>query len=144
MYKRIFVILLVIYLQPIHSDALNNQSLANNETTKRFLNHQPGEGVVFFSGGFVNNQPFGTQFVAGMKFRIYLSGLLSFDTDFMIGDDYFHFGVGIFSLPLILFKCYHPIIFLMAIMALEHTAIHLPLSSSFEFSPYVSLLRYKK
>jgi hypothetical protein len=97
----------------------------------------------------MNNNPYMSGFAGGLKMRIFLTEKLSFDSDLVIGKNYFHIGPGILGVPLILlsYDSSAPAggllgIIMMGISA-EHIAYHLQLGGKADFSPFVSLLRFK-
>lgn len=89
--------------------------------------------------------------------RMFVGERFSFDTDLVVGKDYFHFGPGIFGLPLLIFGAqpgfstdeqgsFGLFLVSLTLMALsaEHVAYHFPVSNNTEFSPFVSFLRLKQ
>ena len=111
--------------------------------------------------------PNGITPAGGLKIRMFLGKRFSFDSDLVIGKNYFHLGPGIIGLPLwyfgsglilendtpLSFDSFDneegslPIwLFLGAVMltSAEHFAYHFPLDSKTDISPYVSFLRIKQ
>jgi len=118
--------------------------------------HRKGERSFSLSPNVLANTPRGTQFAGGLKTRYFISNKLSLDADLMIGRDYLHFGPGLIALPFLLFQPdalsgnynYESfgdyLLFLgFYLLSFEHMAYHVPLKQYTDFSPYISLLRFK-
>lgn len=98
---------------------------------------------------------------AGLKLRYFVGKRFSFDTDLAIGRDYLHFGPGLIGIPLWLLAsglglglndvggdskediASIVVVATVMILSAEHFAYHLPVGTSSDFSPYISLLRFK-
>ena len=98
---------------------------------------------------------------AGLKLRVFIGKKFSFDSDLVIGRDYLRFGPGMIGIPLWLLASgmglglndvggetkedLTSVLVIGAVMVLsgEHFAYHLPVGTSSDFSPYISLLRFK-
>ena len=117
--------------------------------------HALGDVSLAVSPNILVNTPNAMQFAGGVKLRMFMGKHVSFDTDLVFGRDYFHAGPGIIGIPVWLlalgssgenteFDSFSQLLFVVVAMALsaEHTSFHLPVSS-FEISPYISLLRYR-
>jgi len=119
--------------------------------------HSRGDAGISLSGNMIMNDPFGSQFAGGVKIRMFLGKRVSFDSDLAVGKDYVHFGPGIIGLPLWILGAelgfssddddsFALFLFKLAAMALsaEHIACHFPVKNNTDFSPYVSVLRFKQ
>jgi hypothetical protein len=115
--------------------------------------HAFGDFSISGSPNILTNTPNDVQFAGGLKISAFVCKRISFDTDLVIGRDYFHAGPGIIGIPLWLlvlgngieaesigeFLLYGVFIALSA----EHISYHIPVTEMIDISPYVSLLRYK-
>jgi hypothetical protein len=119
--------------------------------------HSRGDASISLSGDRIMNDPFSSQFAGGVKIRMFLGKRVSFDSDLAVGKDYVHFGPGIIGLPLWLLGAelgfssdeedsFGWFLFKLAAMALsaEHIAYHFPVKNNTDFSPYISVLRFKQ
>jgi hypothetical protein len=119
--------------------------------------HSKRDASISLSSGMITNNPFESQFAGGVKIRMFVGKRVSFDTDLMIGKNYFHLGPGIVGLPLLILGTelgfssdddgsFGLLLFKLAAMALsaEHIAYHFPVQNNTDISPYVSLLRFKQ
>jgi hypothetical protein len=125
--------------------------------------HSRGDMSFSGSANILLNTPNVMQLAGGVKMRIFLCKRISFDTDLVFGRDYFHYGYGVFGVPLwMLLLGSHKssekifdassgnddiglllILGLFMILSAEHTSFHFPVKNSFDISPYFSLMRYK-
>jgi hypothetical protein len=112
-----------------------------------------GDFSISVSPNLLCNTPNGMQLAGGLKMNAYICKWISFDADFVAGRDYFHFGPGIAGIPLFMLFLSGGIqenisglllleVFIIALSA-EHVAGHIPIKEIIDFSPYVSLLRFK-
>ena len=131
----------------------------NSETDNRgkdHISHSKGDISILFSSDILYDTPGGVYQAGGMKLRMFVSKRFSFDSDCVAGRNYYHIGPGMLGLPLwglgTLFDLSlgdqmpaETIIFLSTLMLLsaEHVSYHIPLNNNTDFSPYMSLLRYK-
>lgn len=153
MKKNLFVfIFLLLALSSFCQELKTKDSLQLN-----YILHSPGDVSIAGSPNILFGTPNGTQFVGGIKLRMFLSKRISFDTDIVFGRDYIHAGPGIIGLPVwLLFsrpqglnsdndEPFSDLLFYVAAMVLsaEHIAYHIPMKSELDISPYMSLLRYK-
>jgi hypothetical protein len=119
--------------------------------------HLPGDVSVSVTGNLIMNDPYGSQFAGGIKLRMFIGERVSFDSDFVLGKDYTHFGPGIIGLPLWILGTglgfstdedgsFAWFLFKLAVMALsaEHVAYHFPVGNTTDISPYISVLRFKQ
>jgi hypothetical protein len=101
------------------------------------------------------NTPNGISPAVAFKIRMFLGKYVSFDSEFILGNDYIAFGPGLIGIPswLLLFPNLNEEIYsledligvgLLILMSTEHIAFHIPLNNLTDISPYVSLLRFKK
>lgn len=112
-----------------------------------------GDFSISVSPDLLCNTPNGVQLAGGLKMNAYVCRWISFETDFVAGRDYFHFGPGIAGIPLFMLFLSEGIeadsfgglllkAFIMALSA-EHVAGHIPVKEVIDISPYISLLRFK-
>jgi hypothetical protein len=119
--------------------------------------HSRGDVSISLSGNRIMNDPFGSQFAGGVKIRMFLGKRVSFDSDLAVGKDYVHFGPGLIGLPLWILGAelgfssdeddsFALFLIKLAAMALsaEHIACHFPVKNNTDFSPFISVLRFKQ
>jgi len=119
--------------------------------------HSKGDVSISLSGNRLMNDPFGSQFAGGVKIRMFLGKRVSFDSDLAVGKDYVHFGPGLIGLPLWILGTelgfssdedgsFGLFVFKLVAMALsaEHIAYHFPVKNNTDFSPFISVLRFKQ
>ena len=101
------------------------------------------------------------QFALGIKARMYIGKKISFETDLLLGRNYFHFGPGIIGLPIWYFflnnspvgndfedengGSLQDLLINAMIMCLsaERISYHIDAGRTAEISPYISLLRLR-
>jgi len=112
-----------------------------------------GDFSLSLSPNLLCNTPNETQLAGGLKMNAYVCRWLSFETDFVAGRDYYHFGPGIAGIPIFLlflstgteFDSFGAMLLEIFIVALsaEHVAGHILVKQAIDISPYISLLRFK-
>lgn len=129
---------LLIYFIFLCSEGLFAQTI--DETNPQSLNrivHSAEDVSISLSGDMLFNNPFKSVFAGGLKMKMFVGEGFSFDTDLVVGKDYFHFGLGIFGLPILIFGTesgfstdeqgsFGVFLFSLAMIALsaEHAAYH--------------------
>jgi len=150
--KTIFLISIVI----LTAFSVFGQSLPEPPPLNYTI-HSPGDVSISLSGNRLMNDPFGSQFAGGVKIRMFLGKRVSFDSDLAVGKDYVHFGPGLIGLPLWILGTelgfssdedgsFGLFVFKLVAMALsaEHIAYHFPVKNNTDFSPFISVLRFKQ
>jgi len=152
--KHLLIIFFIIFL----SLGLSAQTFIESETPNtNFMVHSKKDIRLSLSGNMLFNNPYESVFAGGVKMKMFVGKRISFDSDLLFGKNYVHFGPGIIGLPLWIFSneigfssekegSFELFLFTIAMMALsaEHVAYHYPVSNNIEFSPYLSLLRFKQ
>jgi hypothetical protein len=116
--------------------------------------HKGGEIILSFSPTVLLKTPNGSQIAGGIKIQVFISKRFSFDADLVFSRNYLHLSPGLVGVPLgiigLTFGSNDELTlgnFLLSIAAIglagEHVSYHIPMSNTFDISPYVSLLRYK-
>ena len=116
--------------------------------------HKGGEVILSLSPTVLLKTPNGSQIAGGAKIQIFLSKRFSLDADLMLSRKYVHLSPGLIGVPLGLIGLSFAndeesslsdfLLSLAAIaLAIEHVSYHIPMTSTFDISPFVSLLRYK-
>jgi hypothetical protein len=104
------------------------------------------------------NTPNGNIIAGGLKIRVFVGKRFSFDSDIMFGRHFMQLSPGIIGIPAILLgyelgfgsgeedKTFAEFIIMGVLMVLsvEHFAYHIPVKGYIDFSPYMSLLRYRQ
>ncbi|MCB9000284.1 MAG: hypothetical protein H6540_09530 [Bacteroidales bacterium] len=119
-----------------------------------------GDATLGLSPLFLGNTINGNQPGGSLNMQFYLAKWISLDADLAFSKNYFHMGPGTIALPIWLLvrsswrsdgevelsrESFQNAAFLGAItlLSLEHLSIHIPVQNRSDFSPYVSLLRYR-
>ena len=157
-----FLLICAIFSGCLSLVAYSQFEYNNPDTTVRMNRHKEREMIFAASPTLLMNTPNGARLVGGVKLGVFLGKRFSVDADLVIGRDYVHTGPGLIGLPLYLIasasnsqndelfswddeSSLTNFLISIAFVALsfEHISYHIPLAKDVEFSPYISLLRYK-
>jgi hypothetical protein len=148
----------ILFLALMMTCSISSGQTPDKIINKRFIlpAHAFGDLSISLSPNILFNTPNVLQFAGGFKLRMFLGKRISFDTDLVFGRDYIHGGPGIIGIPAWILvvgafgseseeRPFSELIFIAAAMILsaEHVSYHIPVKSSSDISPYLSLLRYK-
>lgn len=116
--------------------------------------HEMRDWTLSLSPNYINHPNAYPRVVGGLNSMVFLGKYFSLNASVAAGQGYFHFGAGIIGVPAIIFAGADFILdnadleailvwALMLGLAFENFNIHIPVTSHFEVSPYISLLRIK-
>jgi hypothetical protein len=146
--RHVLSILLVVYCS---FSAIGQEDFYQDPTP---VMHEVRDWTLSISPNYINHPNAYPRVVGGLNSMVFLGKYFSLNANVAAGQGYFHFGPGIIGVPAIIIAGGNMLlensdmeaILIWAVMlglAFENFNIHIPVTSHFEISPYISLLRFK-
>lgn len=144
-------ILLIVILLTVGHPSLYSQDAT--QVLGAYSPHAYRDFSVSASPNLIFNTPNGTQLAGGLKLRMFAGKRFSFDSEFLAGRDFVQFGPGLIGIPIWLLAFSGDndggeyslsdlaVMAALVLLSTEHFSYHIPVNSSMDLSPYVSLLR---